>query len=135
MLFDYYTIIGLAGLSALLSLLLEFCFRKEMVFSGWLEFWADWWLSRNDPDELNLVEDMSDQDAIELTDGEYETAREYKFSKVKWWFFKPLGYCVVCMNVWVSFVIVSLFLVAPLDAFYCVLLSSFLVRYFHKKLL
>lgn len=139
MLFNYHTIIELGIFSALLSLFLEFCFRDQNIFSGWLDWWADWWLSRNDPQKLELVNKMDDEDVIELTDGDYDKARDYKFSLVHWWWFKPLGYCVVCMNVWVSLLLCSipfvLLFMSPIELLCTVLLSNFLVRYFYKKLL
>lgn len=108
-------IIELAVFSAVLSLFLEFCFREGHIFEGWLNFWA----------KRHLPEDVWEDEKID---------REDKLELVTWFWFKPLGGCVVCMNVWISFILCLLFH-PELTFLSVVLLSSFLVRFFHKKIL
>ena len=113
---QWQEIVALSILSASLSLFLDFCFREGNIFSGWLEFWARWWLKRNG---LYKVKRHND--------------RELLLADCKWWWFKPLGYCIVCSNVWVS-VGVALIL-CPVCILPVILLSNFLVRYFYNELL
>lgn len=110
--FTWY-IVELSVLSALVSLFLDFCFREGNIFEGWLDFWADVFLSEDLPDDLD---------------------RETRFKLVDWFWFKPLGYCVVCMNVWISLITCLLFY-RDWKFVLVVLLSSFLVRITHERLL
>lgn len=132
MLYDYLPISAL--LTAFLSLFLDLCFREGMIFEGWLNFIADRWLKENKV----LIIPKTDEEALEASDGEYETIREYRFSKVKWWWFKPLGYCVICMNVWISFIYLTLsgqfMLLSISELLYSIVLSNLLVRLLNKIL-
>lgn len=72
-----------------------------------------------------------------LTDEEIWHKR-YEYVDDKWFWFAPLGGCVVCMNVWISFVFTPGFVFTGECAWstvFFILLSSFLVRFFHGKLL
>lgn len=120
--------------TALLSLLLDFCFRAKNIFHGWLEFWAEWWLDKNKPDLVIELSNKTDEQIEIETNGKYETLREYAFSKVEWFWFKPLGGCIVCMNPWISFAfILSQTNFISMLAF--VILSNFLTRFANDKLL
>lgn len=111
-LFDTF-IIELAVISALLSLFIEFCFREGNIFGGWLDFLAD----------MHLPEDVMNADLD----------REDRFEMVDWFWFKPLGGCVVCMNVWISFALCAVFY-WDWKFILVVLLSSFIVRFFQEKI-
>lgn len=122
------SIIELAVISALLSMFLDFTFREGNIFEGWLDFLAD----------LHLPEDVKEA---------LDNDREERFKMVDWFWFKPLGGCVICMNVWISFAICACF-VRRIDldlgvhvvfetlagALLMVLLSNFLVRFFQEKI-
>lgn len=125
-------IIELSILSALLSLMLEFCMRKGNILGWWLDWIADVWLGKRVAMRYNS---MSDDEVFKLTHGKYDNARDWKLANVDFWLFKPLGYCVVCMNAWIAFGI-GMFKDAGIGGtVVVVLLSSFLIRYFHDKLL
>lgn len=132
------SIIEVALLSALLSLFLDFTFRAKNIFEKWLDFWADRWLEKHKPIVLKFVEGKTDEDIVIATEGKDETVREYKHERVDWFWFKPLGGCVVCMNVWISFVLCAIWLVFGCLAWWgvlpVVLLSNFVVRFFQEKI-
>lgn len=130
-----YNTIELAVLSALLSLFLEFCFREGNIFAGWMPFLADRWLKRKNPKVLEELSKKTNTDIQVETEGDYQTVREYKLSLVKWWWFKPLGYCVVCMNVWITLIINQIYFLPLMELGFAVLLSNFLVRYFYERIL
>lgn len=127
-----YNTIELAVISALLSLFLEFCFREGNIFAGWLDFIAN---KRLDKETLNKLSNKTNTDIQAETEGDYQTVREYKLSLVKWWWFKPLGYCVVCMNVWITLIINQIYFLPLMELGFAVLLSNFLVRYFYERIL
>lgn len=113
---QWQEIVALSILSASLSLFLDFCLREGNIFSGWLEYWAERWLVKNNKFHAKRHKD-----------------RELMLSDCKWWWLKPLGYCVVCSNVWLSAFIGLL--LCPLGVLPIILLSNFLVRYFYNELL
>lgn len=126
--FDTY-IIELAVISALLSMFLDFCFREDNIFEGWLEFLYE----QSVPGKVR--ECLASED------------REDRFKHITWFWFKPLGGCVICMNVWISFALCACFYKRlPLElgvngvietlagALLMVLLSSFIVRFFQEKI-
>lgn len=121
--------------TALLSLFLDFTFREKNIFEGWLNFWANRWLSKNKPAVIFYAESKTDDEIKVLTSGEHDTVREYKHDKVEWFWWKPLGGCVVCMNVWISFFFMLFFGASLFEYLFYILLSNFLVRFFHEKLL
>lgn len=110
-------IIELAVISALLSLLLDFCFREGNIFSGWLEFLYE----QTVPEKIR--EQLINKDIT----------REDRFDHITWFWFKPLGGCVVCMNVWISFALCLAFY-REWEFILVVLLSSFIVRFFQEKI-
>lgn len=123
------SIIELAVISALLSMFLDFCFREDNIFGGWLEFLY----SQSVPGLLR--QQMQNFD------------REDRFKAITDWWFKPLGGCVICMNVWISFCIcgcfykrialdlgVSVFIETIAGVLLVVLLSNFIVRFFQEKI-
>ena len=102
---------------------------------------SNWWLKRNDPESKLFAESnlrgKSEEVCLTLTDGEYESEYDYKYDKTKFVWFKPLGYCVVCMNVWISLLygLGFVFFLYPFKFLGMILLSSFLTRFFYGKLL
>lgn len=128
------TILTWSVFTFLLSVFLNFCMGEKNIFEGWLNFWAKWWLVKNNPDLLNEAKQKTDETIYIQTKGEYETVREWVFSQVKWFWFKPLGGCVICMNVWICFAFFwtqeSLIGVLAM-----ILLSNFFVRVSQEKLL
>lgn len=122
-----------AVFTALLSLFIEFCLRERMIFGKWLEWIADWWLINNNPDIVARATELTDKELLEK--GEYDSVRNYKFDHVKWFWFKPLGACVVCMNVWIALPFALLLNVNILGQVFMILLSNFLVRLFHNRIL
>lgn len=110
--FDWY-IIELAAISALFSLFLDFCFREGNIFAGWIDFLIDAEL----PESVTKDLKRSEKDDLMFS-----------------WWYKPLGGCVVCMNVWISFAM-CLFFYHDWKLILVVLLSSFFVRLFHERLL
>lgn len=126
--------------TASLSLFLEFTFREGMIFQSWLKFLSDRWLKKNDPDAKFFGESLKGltmEKCLEKTEGQYESEYDYKYGHTKWVWFKPLGECVVCMNVWISVLygVCFAFFAFPIKFLGMVLLSSFLVRYFYGKLM
>lgn len=132
---EYFIPIALWALfTACLSLFLDKCFQEGMIFSGWLEFWGYWWLKENKWEFFDATIVYTDDETKLHTSGRYDTTREWLFSEVRWFWFKPLGYCVVCMNVWINFF--WLFF-SGLDLFSCLfslVISNLLVRYLKEKL-
>lgn len=114
----YDTIIEIAAFSALLSLFLEFCFREGNIFQQWLPFIAERYLKRKGIDSTDLPR----EDKLELASD--------------WFWFKPLGYCVVCMNVWITTMSISIFglNLDPPSMLLAILFSNLLVRYFQDKI-
>lgn len=106
-------IVELAALSALISLFLDFCFREGNILGWWIDF-------------------LIDVELPHLTNSGIE--REDKEKLVYSWWYKPLGGCVVCMNVWVSLSL-CLFTFHDWRLVVVILLSSFLVRFFQDKIL
>lgn len=108
-------IIELAVISALVSLFLDFCFREGNIFEGWLEFLYE----HSVPGKVR--QQMANKE------------REDRFEKITWFWFKPLGGCVVCMNVWISFALCLAFF-REWEFIVVVLLSSLIVRFFQEKI-
>lgn len=118
--------------TALLSLFLEFCMRKRNILGWWLEFLAARWLKKNDRVNYDLGKFMESQGTI--PEG-YDSLREWVFEQVHWFWFKPLGYCVVCMNVWICFAFIPLVGLNFIEIIGFILLSNFLVRISHGYML
>jgi hypothetical protein len=128
------------------SLFLDFCFREGNIFDGWLIFWAKRWMRREMPELLQEYGEMSDEEFESLKMADFDSKWEYLFSHVDWFWFKPLGDCVVCANVWHSFLLAPLLLMAtngvsscfgcPLfDTFVVILTSNLIVRILHQRIL
>ena len=136
-----------AALIAMLALFLEFCFRPGNVFCFWLDFWQNRWLKRNDPGFYEAAtNDMTDDQVRKDPEHDHETIASLMRARVDWFWFKPLGGCVVCFAVWVAFACLPLFNVCAFNEclpiidllianLAVVLLSNFLVRYFHGLLI
>lgn len=127
------TILTWSVYTFLLSVFLDFCFSENNIFEGWLNFWAKWWLKKNKPKLLKKYQDKTDNE-VWLENPKYETVREYLFSEVEWFWFKPLGACVVCMNVWICFAL-AWTQGNVISVLAMILLSNFLVRFSNEKLL
>lgn len=124
-----HQIIELSVLSSTLSLFLDFCYRDGNILGWWLESLAKFFIGKpNDPGK----------DKIEA-DG-FLDYRDWWFDKAnKSFWFKPLGSCVVCANVWHSALLCFLggYFVSTVYWVYAIpiiLLSNFIVRFFHDKL-
>lgn len=121
-----YTIIELAIISALLSLFLDFCFREGHIFEKWLDMWADFFLEMEGK-KIKYPKDVN--------------KRDYKFSQVQSKWFKPLGYCIVCTNFYISVVIGFIGLMVLCEDYnilHIVLIAfiaHFIVRLTHGRLL
>lgn len=124
-----------ASFTALLSLFLDKCFQEGNIFEGWLDFWAKKWLNENDPGILLEYYGVTNEQVHLKTAGKYDTVREYLFDNVKWFWFKPIGYCVICMNVWISFLFIPLVNVNFISIFFYVLFSNFIVRVTKERLI
>lgn len=120
-------IIQEATIAALLSMFLEFCFREKNIFSFWLPMWAN--LYR----KIFPYPIPENKEIISETDGEVLTVREYKIWKA-WKITKPLGYCIVCFNFWVSlfYLNVNLLSYSLKEVILFFVLSSILVRILTK---
>lgn len=89
-----------ASTAALLSLFLEFCFREGNIFSFWLSFWGELYrvvFPYKIPHQKIMISE---------TNGECLTERDYMIWKA-WLITKPLGYCIVCFNFWVTLFFVN----------------------------
>lgn len=138
-------ILFISFLIAALSLFLDFCFREGNIFEGWLIFWAKRWLRRNLPELLDEYEPMSDDEFESLRMADFGSKWEYLFEHVGWFWFKPLGFCIVCANVWHSFLLIPVFMATngltscfecPLiDIFAVILTSNLIVRVLQTKIL
>lgn len=87
--------------NSLLSFLLDYCFLPGEIFSGWLPFLARKCANKKkleDLDKRRLLYRLSDEvyetQLFELCDGKF--------------FFKILGGCIICSNIWLSFVTFAL---------------------------
>jgi hypothetical protein len=68
--------------------------REGNILGWWLDWLSDFFVSED----------------IKKDYQEAKITREDKFEMVDWFWFKPLGHCVVCMNVWMSLFISLIFL-------------------------
>ena len=83
----------------LMSHALEYGMRPGQILSGWLDYWAWKWHRKNDTPTVNSVlKDMEFEGVTEITAEE----REDLLDDCEWWAIKPLGYCPICMNLWLS---------------------------------
>lgn len=125
------SVIEWALFAAGLSLFIEFGFREGNIFDGWLPFVATWWLFVTDCIYLDEIQNASQEEV--LLSG-YESKREWLLNAA-WVVTKPLGYCVVCFNVWVS---LGVLFFTPLSGFYSIacyfILSNLVVRFLKEKL-
>jgi len=123
----------------LFTLFLEFCFREGHIFEGWLEFWAVRWYKKEAPEILDSYLDMSLKEVEEMG---YETRRELILDNVDWFWFKPLGHCPPCLNIWISILTapVALYYSQPVGLleviiiFTLALFSNFLTRFFLDRI-
>lgn len=83
------TISLLGFFNGLFSYFLDYCFWEGSVFSGYLPFLAQNCLSAEEWKEVQML-------TPEQRDNEYTLRAQNKF------FFKMLGGCVICFNVWIS---------------------------------
>lgn len=94
-----------------LSMLLSFCFEKGNIFDFWLPFVART-LSYNSSSELEKeIEDCNNINCINYV------LTEYAYKNIP--LYKPLGGCVICMNVWLTLIAFTLLtLMFPINLFY-----------------
>lgn len=131
---QYILILESSVFAALLSLLIEFCLRDGMILGFYLNRISDWWLIKNDPqsyEDGNALRSLTSVECEQMTG--YESEYEFKRAKVRWFLFKPLGYCVVCFNVWLTLPF-ALFMPTFYGFIFTLLLSNFIVRYFYEKI-
>ena len=124
-----------SSFTALLSLFLNVCMREGMILGWWLDGLADLYLEWNDPKLCKRIRNKTDGEIELMTAGLYKSKRDYKFSEVKWLLFKPLGYCIICMNVWVSIFFTYFTGLNFIEVIFYILFSNFLVRLFHERVL
>lgn len=100
---DFYTIgtimttlllaIVLGAFNSLLSYFLDYCFWEGSIFGGWLPRLAKWNLKTFKPERLKFLEA-----------GKYSP--EYDNELIKeaqnMFFFKILGGCMICSNIWLG---------------------------------
>lgn len=111
------TTLEIAVYSALLSLFLDFCFRDGNILDFWIKFLL-----------VNTFGRKFVTDFLEV--GTREELEELAVHENKW--LKPLGLCVVCYNFWIT---LGLCAVYDHPSLLAVLLSSFIVRIAHGRLL
>lgn len=83
----------MAGTNALLSYFLDYCFWENSIFSSYLP-----WLSK----KILKKKDIHAYTEVKLLD-ESLRDNEYVARASNMFFFKMLGGCVICFNVWISF--------------------------------
>lgn len=117
----------LGAINSLLSYFLDFCFWEHSIFGKWLPWLAAINLKIFEPKkwiELQLTKDIQGQDSRLI-----DAAQNMPFYKV-------LGGCVICMNVWLGFIsFVCLHVGLELAWWYAfpyVLFSSYLLRVIAK---
>lgn len=81
-----------------LSLLLELCFKKGMIFGGWLPWVAEKYADAHLQEFCKSTGNMA---AFCIT-ADSKKKLEFDFAMENFFWFKPLGACVYCMHVWLS---------------------------------
>lgn len=76
------------------SYFLDFCFWKGNIFGNYLPWLAKKFVKRYEPDYYKVIKDVKNSS---LDDELIERAQKY-------FWFKPLGGCVVCMHVWLAMI-------------------------------
>ncbi len=121
-------ILELSVLCSTFTLFLDFCYRDGNILEWWPEWWAKFFIGR--PKHTGKKK-LEEEGFLEF--------RDYWFDRASRSFWFKAGYCVVCANVWHSLIICFLFGFYDLTYWlYCIpviLLSNFIVRFFHDKLL
>lgn len=126
--------IELALFSAGLSMFIEFGFHDGRLLQWWLPFWATLWLKLTDKKLLSKIQRAS---AEQILTREFEDKREYLLESASF-FIKPLGYCVVCFNVWVSLVVLLITNRVEHNIYQVLcyfIISNLAVRFLNEKLL
>ena len=113
----------LGGLNSLLSYFLDYCFWEGSIFGKYIPWLAEKNLSIFKPEILK---------ALESTKGTKDYNNKLVQSAQNEFFFKILGGCVICSNIWlggITFTILALvFSLSWWLAFPYLLFSSFLLR-------
>lgn len=85
------TISFLGWINALISYLLDYTFQPHAIFKKWLPWLAEAVISENDWTEAQALEPS-------------QRPEEYQNRALNYFFYKILGGCIVCTNVWISFI-------------------------------
>jgi hypothetical protein len=81
----------LGWLCALLSYFLDYCFWERSIFQNYLPWLASKCISREDLKEVSMLRPSEQaNDLIRRASGSF--------------FYKVLGGCIICTNVWLSFI-------------------------------
>lgn len=131
----------MAVVSASFSLLLGYCFRDNGIFENWLIWLAKGWYYKNEPEKLTEFLSL-DQDDIEHKG--FLDLRDIILENCDWFWLKPLGYCVTCMNVWITLALNIPFMLLIVDVtlfwepfyiiFVTISLSYVITKYLDNKI-
>lgn len=106
---------------ALLSFLLDYCFRKGAIFEKWLPFSAKWNIRFRHPKRLKEIEPF--KNSKDYDDMLIDNAQDC-------FFYKMTGGCIICTNIWLAFL--SYIAIGQFYSWwYCIpyiLFSSFILR-------
>lgn len=118
----------LGSLNSLLSYFLEYCFWEGSIFGGYLHWLAKWNLKFFKKESLKALSSAK-------KNPEYNNMLTQSASDL--FFFKILGGCVICSNVWLGFFTFTfcalIFNLHPLYALPYLLFSSALLRRLMKN--
>jgi len=119
---DFSIILVFAFINATLTYFLQFCFRDGAIFEKWLPFLAKNTLKKRDKNMYDIISRMPAE------------KRDYEFIQAAsdYFWFKILGGCYVCSNVWQSFGTFGIvYFICSVNIFWgipFVLISNFLLR-------
>jgi hypothetical protein len=118
----------LGSINALFSYFMDFCFYENSIFGKWLPFLAKINLKIFDPNKLQSLD--SAKSNPQYGNMLIDQAQQY-------FFFKILGGCAICSNIWVGFfsfgLIFNFFDIHILFAIPYLLWSSFILRKIMKQ--
>lgn len=84
--------------AALLSYFLDYCFYPGSIFKGYLPWLAKKVLLKNDAKEWYRITGKYESDPYELNNQVVKVCEERAY-----FWFKILGGCAICFNVWICF--------------------------------
>lgn len=115
-----------AFVNACISYFLDLTFKETHIFHKWLPWLATKLLNKEDVEECNKLDDTPAR-----------RRKLIKFAEAKTFWFKPLGGCPACSNIWVGFMsfwVFAWYFHIPLIYFLPFLvISNFLLRRFLLK--